>query len=65
VEQRLIVSHAHAERILRRAGYSEEFIDDVLRDFPDPLDDERDGEALLTKYGLTVGGMTDRMGGSP
>jgi hypothetical protein len=60
-----MVSHAQAERTLRGAGYSQEFIDDVLRDFPDPFDSEREGEALFTKYGLSIGGMMDRMGGSP
>ncbi|MGN6169772.1 MAG: hypothetical protein ACTHQQ_16615 [Solirubrobacteraceae bacterium] len=65
VERRLVVSHAEAERVLRRAGYSQEFIEAVLRDFPDPFDSERDSEELFTKYGLTFGGVTDRMGGSP
>jgi hypothetical protein len=65
VERRLILSHAEAERDLRRLGYSQEFIDAVLSDFPDPFDSERDAEELFTKHGLTFDGMMDRMGGSP
>ena len=63
VEKRF-VSHAEAEQILRRAGYSQEEINDVLRDTPDPIDTERDSEALF-KHGITAGRLMDRMGGSP
>jgi hypothetical protein len=59
-----LVSHAEAERIWRRAGYSQEQIKDVLRDIPDPIDTERDAEALF-KLGVSVGALVDRMGGSP
>jgi hypothetical protein len=64
VEQTRHVSHAEAERILRSAGYSSEQIEDVLRDVPDPIDSERDAEALF-RHGISVGGLMDRMGGSP
>jgi hypothetical protein len=59
-----LYSHAEAEDALRRAGYSQELIEDVLRDVPDPIDADRDAEAFL-KHGLTVDALTDRMGGSP
>jgi len=59
-----LVSHAEAERMLRRAGYSEQDIKDLLRDLPDPIDADRDG-AALTQRGLTLGHLTDQMGGSP
>ena len=59
-----MVSHAEAEPILRRAGYSQERIEDVLSDFPDPIDTERDGEALF-KLGISADRLMDRMGGSP
>jgi len=50
--------------MLRRAGYSEQDIKDLLRDLPDPIDADRDG-AALTQRGLTLGHLTDQMGGSP
>jgi hypothetical protein len=64
MEKSRLVSHAEAERIWRRAGYSQEQIKDVLRDIPDPIDTERDAEALF-KLGVSVGALVDRMGGSP
>ena len=64
VEQRRLVSHAEAERILRNAGYSPQQIAAALRDVPDPIDSERDAEALF-QHGISVGGLMDRMGGSP
>lgn len=51
-------------RILRRAGYSDEFIREVLSQLPDPLDLERDGP-ILERYGLGPELLQDRMGGSP
>lgn len=50
--------------MLRRAGYSSEQIEAALRDTPDPIDTERDAEALF-KHGITAGTLIDRMGGSP
>lgn len=64
MERTRLVSHAQAEQILRRAGYSPEQIEDVLRDLPDPIDPDRDSEVLF-KHGITQGGLMDRMGGSP
>ena len=64
MQNRRLFSHDEAERTLRRAGYSDEQIADVLRDLPDPIDTERDAEALL-RHGVSVGGLMDRMGGSP
>jgi hypothetical protein len=61
---RRLVPHADAERILRRAGYSDQQIGDVLRDFEDPIDTRRDAEALF-KHGITVGSLADQMGASP
>jgi hypothetical protein len=60
------MSHATAEKALRRAGASEEQIEDVLRDLPDPFDP--DSEQVVDrffKHGLDYGRVTDRMGGSP
>jgi hypothetical protein len=64
VERKRLVSHTEAKQTLRRAGYSEQRIEDVLRDIPDPIDTERDGE-LLFKHGLSAGILMDQMGGSP
>jgi hypothetical protein len=59
-----LVSHAEATQVLRRAGYPQERIDDVLRHLPDPIDTERDAAACF-KLGLSVDSLVDRMGGSP
>jgi hypothetical protein len=59
-----VISHTEAEQILRRAGYSQERIEDVLRDLPDPIDTEREATALA-KLGLSPNQLMDRMGGSP
>jgi hypothetical protein len=64
MERRRFVSHAEAKRMLRRAGYTERQIKDVLRDIADPIDTERDGDELL-KRGISAGEMMDRMGASP
>jgi hypothetical protein len=57
-------SHEEFTRALRRAGYSDEFISDVLRQLPDPIDLERD-QQILARYGLSPERLMDRMGGSP
>jgi CBS-domain-containing membrane protein len=62
--ERTLRSHAEAEQNLRKAGYSQEQIENVLRDVPDPFDVDRDAEALL-KHGVTLDALTDRMSGSP
>jgi hypothetical protein len=64
MEKRHLIAHAEAERILRRAGYSQEGIEEVLRHLPDPIDTERDANALA-EYGVSRGSLIDRMGGSP
>lgn len=57
-------SHEEAARVLRRAGYSDDFIHEVLSQLPDPIDLQRDGQ-ILARYGLTSERLMDRMGGSP
>ena len=64
VDPKRPISHAEAERTLRRAGYSPKQIEDVLRETPDPIDPERDSETFF-KHGITEGTLMDRMGGSP
>jgi hypothetical protein len=57
-------SHEDAARILRRAGYSDEFIREVLSQLPDPIDLQRD-QQILARYGLSASRLMDRMGSSP
>ena len=64
VEKKRLISHAECQRVLRRAGYSEQQIEAALRDLPDPIDTERDGDALF-KHGISAGSLMARMGSSP
>jgi hypothetical protein len=57
-------SHEHVLRVLRRAGYSDEFIREVLSELPDPIDLQRD-EHILGRYGLSSERLMERLGGSP
>jgi hypothetical protein len=57
-------SHEEAAHVLRRAGYSEELIHEILSQLPDPIDLERD-QQLLARYGVTPERLMDRLGGSP
>jgi hypothetical protein len=57
-------SHEQMARVLRRAGYPDEFITEVLSQLPDPIDLERDQE-ILGRYGLNPERLMERMGGSP
>jgi len=57
-------SHEEAARVLRRAGYSDEFIQELLSQLPDPIDLERD-QQILARYGISPERLMDRMGGSP
>jgi hypothetical protein len=59
-----VISHTEAKRLLRRAAFSEEQIEDLLRDLPDPIDIERDGNAFFER-GISVDTLVDRLGGSP
>jgi hypothetical protein len=64
VEKSHLVPHAEVRRVLRRAGYPDRQIDDVLRDLPDPVDTDRDRDALFRK-GISMGSLVNRMSGSP
>jgi hypothetical protein len=57
-------SHAELQRVLRRAGYSDEFVRNVLSQLPDPIDLQRDQE-ILARFGLSPERLMDRMGASP
>ena len=57
-------SHEQVSRLLRRAGYPDEFIREVLSELPDPVDLQRD-QQILWRYGLTPERLMDQFGGSP
>jgi hypothetical protein len=57
-------SREETARVLRRAGYSEEFIKEVLSQLPDPIDIDRD-QQILAHYDLSPERLMDRLGGSP
>jgi hypothetical protein len=50
--------------VLRRAGYSDEMISELLHQPPDPLDLQRH-QQILGRYGLSPDRLMDRMGASP
>jgi hypothetical protein len=67
IAQRTVVglrSRKEATRVLRRVGYPEAFISDVLGQLPDPIDLQRD-QQTLARYGLSGERLMDRLGGSP
>jgi len=51
-------------RILRRAGYSEEAINDLTAELGDPIDLDRD-RRILDRLGLTRDRLMSIMGASP
>ena len=63
VEQDL-APHDDGVDVLRRAGVSEQTIQELDARLPDPIDVRRDA-AVFLRYGITLDAMIDRMGGSP
>jgi len=57
-------SHADFTQVLRRAGYSEDFIVEVLGQLSDPINLQRD-QQILAHYQLSSERLMDRLGGSP
>jgi hypothetical protein len=57
-------THEEFARVLGRAGYSCEFISEVLSQLADPIDLERDQQILL-RYDLSREHLMDRLGASP
>lgn len=58
------ISHAEFCQVLRRAGYPEDVLDEIVAQLPDPIDVDRD-EPVLERCGVTLDHLTDLMGGSP
>jgi hypothetical protein len=57
-------SHAEFARVLRRAGYSPEVIEEIAAQLADPIDDDRDAH-ILDRYDLKRGRLMEVMGASP
>ena len=58
------LSHAEFARVLRRAGYPPEVIEEIAAQLADPIDVDRDAH-LLDRYNLTRGRLMQVMGASP
>ena len=50
--------------ILRRAGVSEQTVEALDAELPDPVDVDRDANVFL-RHGITLDYLIDRIGGSP
>jgi hypothetical protein len=57
------LTRQHVVDVLRRAGLPE-MADEALRDLPDPVDNEQVA-AWAVPYGINMGDLISRMGGSP
>ena len=58
------LSQAEFARVLKRAGYPPEAIEEMAAQLPDPIDVERDAH-ILDRYNLTRGRLMEVMGASP
>ena len=58
------LTHPQFIRVLRRAGYSQELIQEIAAQLEDPIDTERDAH-ILARYGVTRGHLMDLMGAGP
>ena len=57
------LTRQHVADVLRKAGLPE-MADEALRDLPDPVDSEQVA-AWAVPYGINMGELISRMGGSP
>jgi hypothetical protein len=57
------LTRQHVVDVLRKAGLPE-IADEALRDLPDPVDSEQ-AAAWAVRYGINMGDLISRMGGSP
>ena len=58
------LSHAEFARVLKRAGYPPDIIEEVAAQLEDPIDVDRDAH-ILDRYNLTRGRLMQVMGASP
>jgi hypothetical protein len=59
------VSHADARTALTRIGLDSERVDQILADYPDPIDLAIAEPSLFEKYGITEGALMEELGSSP
>jgi hypothetical protein len=60
-----IVSRADARATLTRIGIDPKRIDEILADYPDPIDLTAAGPTLFAQYGISEGILMERLGSSP
>jgi hypothetical protein len=58
------ISHAEFARVLTRAGYPPEVIEEIAAQLEDPIDVDRDAH-ILDRYNLSRGRLMEVMGASP
>jgi hypothetical protein len=58
------ITKDEARRVMQRAGIPPETIDGLLAELHDPVDFDRDRQAL-ERHGVTRDSLIDLMGGSP
>jgi hypothetical protein len=61
---RFQISHDEFARVLQRAGYPLEEIEQIVAQLPDPIDVDRDSH-ILDRYGLSRDRLMDEFGASP
>jgi hypothetical protein len=64
VSNSITVTHAEFVRVLQRAGFKSDQIEELTAKLPDPVDVDRDAN-ILARYGITRGRLMDLMGASP
>lgn len=63
-EMRRTIAKVEAARVLRRAGYPLELIQEIHDQLEDPIDLDRDAE-MLSRYGITRDELINRMEAAP
>ena len=58
------LSQAEFARVLKRAGYPPDVIEEIAAQLEDPIDVDRDSQ-ILERYNLTRGRLMQVMGASP
>jgi hypothetical protein len=64
VSNSVTVTHEELVRVLQRAGYGSDVIQELTAKLPDPVETDRDAN-ILAHYGITRGRLMDLMGASP
>jgi hypothetical protein len=64
VSNSITVTHEELARVLQRAGYTSDVVQELTAQLPDPVVVDRDAN-LLARYGVTRGRLMELMGASP